>query len=46
MARPGGREPFLDLIYENDQKTPLTATVEAKSDNYFVFKLKRIGTAK
>ncbi len=40
--RPEKRKPFLDLMYEDPGATPLRATVEAKSDNDFTFKLRRI----
>ena len=44
--RSGGGQPVVDLSYEDPGKTSLTATVEAKKDNFFPFKLKRIPTTK
>jgi hypothetical protein len=42
--RTGGGPPVVDLIYEDPVNTPLRATVEAKKDNFFSYKLKRIPT--
>ena len=40
--RPERRLPVVDEDYENPSKTPLTAEVEAKSQNEFTFSLERI----
>jgi hypothetical protein len=44
--RPERRKPVVDLVYEDPDRSPLEATVEAKTNDLAPFKLKRIKPAK